>query len=485
MKLPLSRPLLYRLLLGIALLLLFSFPVGDADLGWHLRYGEALVNQHELIRDNQFSWLLPDYQWANHSWGFDLLLALLFNGHRFWLLSLAAGAIISLAILLRLATKRTPAHILSIAIVIFFNSQLLNIGLRSQLISLLFTVLLWNQLEAITYQLKTKKVPRISMLAKIPLQFFLWANLHGQFILGIIILAIWSVSLAIKHSQFRPQLIGLCLTAFLATLINPFGFKLWQTTYDHLNAPELKYIYEWMPWEFNTPRMIALLILMAAVWVVIHKKKPLHTPILPLAALTILAITSRRIIPYWLIIVIPQITQTITYFIQKMNIKLSQSLTIVGLIGLLMYSGFQFNHYHIANQSWDTYCQTQIMCSEAAVNWLAQNPPTGPLFNAYRLGGHLIYRLPEIKPMIDGRMTIWRDKQGNSAFLTYAQIVYGQSGGRDTLYRLNPEYVLIQPYYPLYNLLVKQEGWPIIYQDHVVVILQNPIYQRTAPPTTN
>jgi hypothetical protein len=476
---------LHQLFLGLALILFFSFPVGDADLGWHLRYGEALVSQGHLIRDNQFSWLMPDYQWANHSWGFDAILALLFNGHRFWLLSLSAGILISISMLLRLPKTITPSHLLSIAVVLFFNSQLLNIGLRSQLLSLLFTVILLNQLEKITQNIKSHQILSWKLLAPIPILFLLWANLHGQFILGLVLLFVWCLSVFARSKKSQFRLIALFLSSLAITFANPFGSKLWQTTFDHLNAPELKYIYEWMPWEFNTPRMISFLITIAAVWFVLLKHKPKSTPLLPLAALTVLAITSRRIIPYWLIIFIPYITEAFNYFLQKIKINLPLSLTIIGLITLNLYAFYHFNQYQITRQTWDTYCQTQIMCSEPATRWLRQNPPRGPLLNAYRLGGYLTYRLPEIKPMIDGRMTIWQDDQGNSAFLTYAQMIYGQSGGRETLYRLNPEYVLIQPYYPLYKILVNQEGWPTIYQDSFVVVLQNPSYQTTPKPTTN
>jgi len=44
------------------------------------------------------------------------------------------------------------------------------------------------------------------------------------------------------------------------------------------------------------------------------------------------------------------------------------------------------------------------------------------LLNEYGWGGYLIWRLPEVKVFIDGRMPHWQDANGNSAMKDYIKI---------------------------------------------------------------
>jgi len=46
----------------------------------------------------------------------------------------------------------------------------------------------------------------------------------------------------------------------------------------------------------------------------------------------------------------------------------------------------------------------------------------GDMFNEYDWGGYLIWKLPEYKTFVDGRMPSWRDDTGYSAFEEYLEI---------------------------------------------------------------
>ena len=45
----------------------------DPDLGWHLKYGEYFFQHHQILRDNTFSTMMPQYHWENGSWGTDII----------------------------------------------------------------------------------------------------------------------------------------------------------------------------------------------------------------------------------------------------------------------------------------------------------------------------------------------------------------------------------------------------------------------------
>ena len=48
--------------------------------------------------------------------------------------------------------------------------------------------------------------------------------------------------------------------------------------------------------------------------------------------------------------------------------------------------------------------------------------PEGNMFNEYSWGVYLIWKLPEYKTFIDGRMLSWRDESGYSVFEEYVEI---------------------------------------------------------------
>jgi len=441
-------------LAGLLLILLtglfFSHPVGDADFGWHLRYGETELRQHRIIKTNEFSSLLPNYSWANHSWGFDILLKLVFGSDRFWLVSLSAGFLIALSFYLVVQKPVSTSTLLTTGIFWFFGQQLLNIGLRSQLFSLLFTALLWQFIRFKHYKF-------------IPLLFLVWANLHGQFIVG---LGLLTLSIIPKPSKIQ----FLTLFASIAvTFINPFGLSLWTTALAHLNDPNLKNIYEWMPWELTSSRMIALIGLTIVAWWHIVRQKISFSLQLPLAAITVMALTSRRIIPYYLIMLVPFLIQ----FFDRYQAKLNRLFYPIGFI-LALIAINQFLNHRVFDQSWSSYCQTNVLCSEKAIEFMRSHQLQGSLFNSYRIGGHLIYRLPEMKPMIDGRMTVWRQDSQVSPYQMYSTIVYNWANGLTYFANLNPDYVLIHPQYPITQVLATQLNWPIIYQDDTLILFQNP-----------
>src|SRR5581483_2377349 len=68
----------------------------DPDLGWHLKYGEYFFKHGEVLRDNTFSTMMPDYHWANTSWVTDLITYTTFSHFAFFGLTLLSAFVITL-----------------------------------------------------------------------------------------------------------------------------------------------------------------------------------------------------------------------------------------------------------------------------------------------------------------------------------------------------------------------------------------------------
>jgi hypothetical protein len=83
-----------------------------------------------------------------------------------------------------------------------------------------------------------------------------------------------------------------------------------------------------------------------------------------------------------------------------------------------------------------------------AVKFLENNPKKGELFSVYDWGGYLVWKLPDKKVFIDGRMPSWRwqspDKKfSNNAFKEYLNIFSGKENFEKSAKKYHINTVLI------------------------------------------
>ncbi len=472
---PLVKQHIFLLLFTLITFLLFLYPVSDADLGWHLRCGQFFWENKQIFQGNQFSFLLPDYQWINHSWLFDVIEYPLYELGGFTLLSLVGSILLLTSVWLVIPSSlRKQYSIFSLIPLVLFTTPLLNTGFKSMYISFLLTALVWKLL----YEYTASKQDRYVFL--LPLLFLLWANLHGQFMVGLGIVGLYALghTIKIKHQTSVDKKLWLAIgLSILATLITPYGFKLYENTVLHLQSPLAQFIMEWQPWEYTSPLMILFYCYCAWLgWYMFKYRKTSLGEVLVLLALSVLAIKARRMIPFFILLSLPVFLASLEG-LKKQYAHVWQ-LVIYAFIGILgFYVILQPNWRNSFHQSWDTYCASEIQCSEALIQFLKTQQIKGKIFNAYRLGSHLIYRYPEEKVFIDGRMTVWQDSRGWAPINDYTTIVYAGNGSRELFYDHNFDYVIINRQYPLATILQETERWPMIYYDDKIIVFQNPSKQ--------
>ncbi|NMC35438.1 hypothetical protein GYA49_00160 [Candidatus Beckwithbacteria bacterium] len=462
---------LNHLLVFTSIFFLFLYPVLDADLGWHLRYGDYFWQHGQILKANTFSFQMPNFIWANHSWGFDIISSLLFKLGSFQLLSIIGSLLIAGSLYLcylTLAKKELAA--LMVLIFWAFNAPLLNLGYKSKLVSLFFTCLLWFFLK--NYQANFKKI----YLYLIPPLFLLWTNIHGEFAIGFLILAVFLLPLLyqdkIKKKQSKLIIATIALSGAV-TFLNPYFYQLHLTAIAHLSSPSFSQIYEWQPLPLSTPLMIAFLSYSFLFWLTAKKSQKTYIgEFLVLAIINLMALKARRFIPLFLLLSLPHFINCLSLSISKayvklINIGLLLTITIYALL-------FHLPKQNILAQNWASYCNTEVLCSEGLISFLQENKIKGKIFNAYRLGGYLEYRYPQVPMYIDGRMTVWRDQNGQEPFSDYAKMVYTQPGWRELFMAQDFDFAILNKPYPLTKMLVEQEYWLIMYEDEKLVVLKNP-----------
>ena len=90
----------------------------------------------------------------------------------------------------------------------------------------------------------------------LPSLFWLWANLHGTFAIGVLVFTIFVALQYVPYTRQvgpAPQLRRLSISyvcSVLATFLNPFGYGVYLEALRHAHHPLLQYVLEWIPVQF-------------------------------------------------------------------------------------------------------------------------------------------------------------------------------------------------------------------------------------------
>ncbi|MBI4667737.1 MAG: hypothetical protein HY747_00910 [Elusimicrobia bacterium] len=295
----------------------FLFPEYNPDLFWHLAAARKAQELGRLFLSwETFSFSKPSAFWLNYEWLFEWIVWRLYQWGDFRFLVLARASLLTLTIffadryLIKLLKPaglglqpsgfRLQTFFIRLSnIVLFYAFLTTRATMQPELFTLLFLVLFFHsrdRLMTIIVKNNFNALPLCRSCA-LPLYFFLfvlWANIHGGFVWAFGILALQGIgeSLRLADSWYKnkfytqsfsplfPQtlipLVVLGFFAFTATLINPYGFRLYNAIIIHLkDAPFIsEMILEWQPtslgqasgWTYLGWFTFAIAILMAS-WI--------------------------------------------------------------------------------------------------------------------------------------------------------------------------------------------------------------------------
>ena len=461
----------------------------DSDLGWHLKYGEYFFKNGHILKDNIFSTMMTDYKWANLSWATDILTYIVFNNFSFFGLTILGALIITLTFYFFSKTFNLNyfEKALIFPLLILIESTVNQVSFRSQLLSVLFIGILFYILKK--YEKNISKI-----IFTIPLLFLLWANVHGQFILGLFLYSIWSILYIIniyydvrnlKKVVREITILGtVFISSLIATIINPFGFKLYEEIFLYSSGSELRKIAEYLPFEEQSfswwsQVIIGILIFLGTLFMYLENKFKKNIQYLgTVISFYFLAWIIKRYAWSMYYISIPFLKPLASFLkpeSKKITFYISTVLFLIYL-SVAIYSKSPFNQY--TNMSWDVYCKEYAKCSAASVEYLIKNNLDNDLLTLYNWGGFIIWNYPQIKPSIDGRMHLWKSNKGYSAFADY----YGYEQNLKDINESKYKVVLMSPEKPVYKRLLKltkEEKWRMVYQDNYsgIFVRQNFVNQ--------
>jgi hypothetical protein len=224
----------------IACLLLFvvfvyrawTFPILDPDYWW-LRWAGDQMLEGTYPHSNALSWTAPDAEWITHEPLVELAYAV--AGDR-WVIYLRGVVISTTALVLGFITWRARSAVAT-ALAFGWVTQLVIYGRTERALS-------WgNLMLALTVALLSGRASAWRFAAA-SIVVGLWANVHGSFVVGVFLVAIYS---------WRWGFVAAALT-----LANPAGWRLWELILGYGTSagtkPFVHYvIQEWFAPDLSNP----------------------------------------------------------------------------------------------------------------------------------------------------------------------------------------------------------------------------------------
>jgi hypothetical protein len=471
----------------LGIMAMASRSVGDPDVWWHLKTGQLIAQTKAVPRTDPFSFTRAGYPWVAHEWLSELLIYGIFRDSGWGGLIVVFALIVSGAFFL-VYLRSAPDPYSSGVMALWGAWATAPIwGVRPQVISLLFTSLWLLILE------RSESNPRL-LWWTLPLTV-LWVNLHAGFALGLALLLLFLAGECLEqatshkrpnHARLRALAIAFLFDLLLVPL-NPNGAKMYLYPLETLRSKAMQdFIAEWASPNFHHAAYLPFLLLLLATTASLAWSRLRVRPrdILLLMVSSFAALSSIRMIPFFVLIAVPILSWPMEYWARTDRPRLDQRrldrpasrspvpyasvLNLLILLSLLGFVGFQINR--AVHRQPQVEAQRFPAGAVAYLNAQQQaHQPVGPLFNLYDWGGYLIWKLyPQTPVFIDGRADVY----GESLMRQFADTYDLKGDWQKALKQWRIRAVIVLPDSALAVALRHTPGWEVGYSDSHVVVFE-------------
>jgi hypothetical protein len=319
----------------------------QTDFWHHLARGRAIVTQGALVNRDLFTYTVAGKPLQDNNWLSQLLYYGLFERGGLALVQLVNSLTlaVTIGVVVWMCRWRCPSLLIAgaLGVFCFFGLWQLLI-IRPQTFSLLLFVVLYAVLDGADRRRWLLLFPPVIMA--------LWANLHGGFPIGLVLIGCFVVSAAWEGWQRngrgvlrdgRLWAVAGCLAASVAaTLANPYGGQVYLYVRTTSIAAAGRHIDEWVPpgLDLLVGKVWVLSVLLALVLFALPRRRPTAREVILLLCFLPLACGSVRMVTWWLIVFAPIAAGLLADNLPRQALEGSEpeppSLAAAGLFGLLL-----------------------------------------------------------------------------------------------------------------------------------------------------
>ncbi|MEW6054765.1 MAG: hypothetical protein AB1552_13415 [Nitrospirota bacterium] len=445
----------FIILLSTLFYIFLSINLFDSDFWWHVATGRYIVENGAIPDTDPFSFtanreenrnLMPEREQflLKQYWLGQIIFYLIFDffGPKGIIIFRASVLfMVLLLVLWRLTRMQVSFYIIFVFISFVYLDLARFTGERPVLFTILFTVLTFIVLE----EFREHKTRLIVLL--VPLML-LWANLHGGFIMGVVIIGIYMIfeglKSILKKTDYTNKELSLfyiaTILALAASYLNPTGweafpialspkYKFLETGIQEYQSPFMLYLNKLSHIDYG---YLTLMVLFPVMLLLRNKRFDITRGIL-LAGLFIMAAKTGRYSIYYVAIaaiVLGKETDMLVkqLFSQISGASFAKIRTAFAVLALCSSLVFFIGVYKFLWLQMDVARGSFV--PEGAVDFVEENRLEGNMLNSASFGGYITWRLyPWKKTFVDTR---WLNYTVQQEYAWIAGALESLSGGELT-----------------------------------------------------
>ena len=435
-----------------------GFPTGDPDTFWHLASGQWMLDHHEILRADIFSSTVSGQPYSVGEWLGEIVLTLVFNAGGWAGLAIFRAVLVGIAafFLARLSRRGGAPLVAALLVVVW---ALVFSKTRWTDRPAIFTFMLFPVVLDLLYSARAGS--RRALLA-IPPIILVWANLHGGYPIGLALVLAFTVEALVLRRRVLP--LGLTLLACVAlSFVDPETFGV-AGAIGHAFAPP-RFISEEAPPDVLEPSgFIFAAFVLASLAVALFDGGGMLDALL-LIPLLWLALSAQRQLAFFVFAATPFVAAGAARAYARVRPRTAPLRPLppaaAAMLALLLCAGA------IASAVGAPGAPDEHAYPAGAV--AALKTGSGNLLNEYDWGGYLIYRVPERKVFVDGRLfpfypAVLRD---------YRDAIELRPDWKDVLAKYDVREVLLMPAKPL-AVALREDGWTVRAEGPTFVLLAKP-----------
>jgi len=319
--------------------------------------------------------------------------------------------------------------------------------------------------------------------------FGVWANLHGGFVYGWILIGlylagslgelVWGDNRVAWRERVR-YYGALLATSVLVTLINPHGLELHRHLVGFFSLPFIRDNTA----EFASPnfhagdgKVLLVVLLVGLVCLALHRRRPTLPRLLVTCVGVAFALIAHRNIPLFGLTALPVLALHLDDLWRRLpdpggvrgrfettagsTVTLLWTLPVGALLAVLVMTGGRLGSLQLIRREFDS-----TVFPVAAVAHARSEQLEGRVFSEFTWGGYLVYAWPEQKIFIDGGTDFF----GEELFREFSKIKQMTPGWRDLLNKWGISLMLLQRQSSLAHEIARDPRWTLRYCDSLATL---------------
>jgi hypothetical protein len=442
-----------------------ALSMSTVDLTYHVRLGEQLLHG-SFPRTDLFTFSAAGAAWTDQQWLAQMILALVHRAGGWNTVLLLKAGMIGVTFGLVFAACRASGASARAAAGLTVASYLMsseNLGMRPQLFAVpLFAATLWISCTR-------RQHPRRQWA--IPVIVAIWANVHGSFVLGPLLVGLDWLEDRHDRSPGSRQTLAVGLASLAATLLTPFGWRVWTYTVEiGANHTITRLVSEW---EATTIRSLAGAGLFASVafvvWILARRSPAVPWPtLLRLLVFLVIALPAIRGVIWWALaapVIVAGLLRPrrvpadpLTEADLRGSPLVNRVMAVVLLAALVVVlpwwrTGPESEGPPILDQAPEGLAAAAARVSASGDHlWVDQV-----------WGSWFEYRLPDRPVFVDSRIELFPER----VWTDYLDVANGREGWQDVMDRWDVDVMVLSPGQSgaLVDRIVDDPGWRQVYRD--------------------